>query len=263
MSNKNNIDTKSPDAFQVGMYKFFDWALKNKKLLMGLTLPVVLVFAGLWGWSQISATKAESRRYELAKIDDLFAKEEESISKDREEIQKKLAEFNDDKKNATKNKAKIEKLEKDLESLQADHSESLKKYLDFLNQNLNSAEGMRAGLVAANIELQNKKFDNAKAILEKVLSNVPSGAFYNVQVRLLYAGVLEEVGEKEKALAEVDKVLLNVMDSIKPKVLFTKGRILTELDRKEEAQAVFSELTLKYANSQEARKVAAIKLIQK
>ena len=77
MSKKSSLDTKSPDAFQVTMYKLLDWAIKSKKILIGITLPIVFMVAGFWGWQVVSSSKAEARRYDLAGIDDMFAKEKE------------------------------------------------------------------------------------------------------------------------------------------------------------------------------------------
>ena len=54
MSKKNSVDTKSPDAFQVGMYKFLEWASKSKGIIIGITLPIVLLVFGFWGWQQFS-----------------------------------------------------------------------------------------------------------------------------------------------------------------------------------------------------------------
>ena len=82
-----------------------------------------------------------------------------------------------------------------------------------------------------------------------------------MEVRLLYANLLEESGAKDEALAQINKVLAVSMDSVKPKVLFHKGRILWQQGKKEEADTVFTELSQKYATSQEARKISALKLI--
>ena len=71
----------------------------------------------------------------------------------------------------------------------------------------------------------------------------------------------KQLGNKEQAIKELDVVLVNVMESLKPKVLFSKGRILFQLGKKNEADTIFTELTQKFANSQEAKKVAALKMI--
>ena len=168
MSKKNSVDTKSPDAFQVGMYKFLEWASKSKGIIIGITLPIVLLVFGFWGWQQYSNLQAESRRYELAKIDDVYATESESIADSRDEIQKQISDLSKTEKDSKTNKAKIEKLEKQINELKADHSKSLVAYKEFFSANPSSVEGLRAGVAAANIEVADKNYDSARDILEGI-----------------------------------------------------------------------------------------------
>ena len=126
---------------------------------------------------------------------------------------------------------------------------------------MTTSEGLRAGVSAANIEISNQNIESATKLIESVLNSSPRGPFYNVQIRLLYSNLLEELGRKEEAIKELDMVLVNAMDSLKPKVLFAKGRILFQLGKAKEADTIFDELRKNYANSQEAKKVAALKVV--
>lgn len=261
MSKKTTVDTKSPDAFQVTMYKILDWGLKNKKLLTLLILPVFLIFVGLFSWTYIADIKAESKRLELATIDDLHSVEKKTYDDKKDELQEEITQLTSDPKNKTKNQAKKEKLQKQLESLKPNHKDSLDKYLRFFEQNPSSVAGMRAGVSAANIQINSGLLEDAMATLSKVLSSSPRGEFFNVQVRLMFASVLEELGNIEKSITELDKAFVTAMDSVKPQILFNKGRILLQAGKKESADSVFLELTQKFSTSQEAKKVAAIKII--
>ena len=115
--------------------------------------------------SNSQTLQAESRRYELAKIDDVYATESESIADSRDEIQKQISDLSKTEKDSKTNKAKIEKLEKQINELKADHSKSLVAYKEFFSANPSSVEGLRAGVAAANIEVADKNYDSARDIL--------------------------------------------------------------------------------------------------
>lgn len=263
MSNKKSADVKSPDAFQTQMYRGFDWALKNKNVIFAAIIPLFIVVVGFWGWQQIGKMNAEDRRNELATIDDIYAAEIEKVEKSNNILNEMIADLSKDEKLLEKNEESIKALEEQVKLSEPNHDASFVSYKDFFKKNSATVEGYRAAVSAANIAIKNKKFEEANELLGAVFSGSPSGAFFNVQVRLVYSNLLEEVGKKEEALAQLDEVYEAAMDSVKPQVLFAKGRILTQLGQHENADTVFTELSQKYASSQEAKKVAAVKFLKK
>lgn len=257
MKKKNPVDTKSPDTFQITMYKLFDWILKSKVLLMSIFVPVILALTGLFVWDRMSELGAQERKQSLAEIDLVFNSEKKVADEKIKELKVKLDEVESDKAK----KSEKDKIQKEIDAVEADHSQSLAKYLSFMRDNLGTTEGKLAGVLAANIELGYNRTKKAKMIFDELFSADPTGPFYDVQVRFLYSNLLEEVGEFDEAIKQIDKALVGATDSLKPKILFSKGRILLGLGKKVEADGVFEKLVLSFSDSPEAKKIPAIRMI--
>lgn len=300
--NKQKLpDLKSPDAFQTQAYKFFDWFLKNKGLVIALVAPVIGLLVVFGGWKYYSSAQLEKARSELAVIDDQFAKEADAVEDEKDRLRETLTDLlakkasasskdvekddgnntgNSDQTNevGVKNAGEetlaestlsVEQLDKEIESLETkidnlkpDHSESYKLYKDFFENNMSSIAGIRAGVSAANIALDRKDLEDARSILDRVFKSDVQGEFFNVQIRTMYAFVLEELDQKELAIEQLRIASESALDSLLPNLLFQRGRILLDLGKEEEATKVFAELTEKYSTSAEARKVAALKIIR-
>lgn len=95
-----------------------------------------------------------------------------------------------------------------------------------------------------------KKYDSAIKVLdafESSLKEKPKESAYEVSEMLLFKNlIIEESGEYEKALEHLNSVEQNVVD--KRGLMETKGRLLMNLNRFEEAEKVYRELFDKNSN---------------
>jgi predicted negative regulator of RcsB-dependent stress response len=145
--------------------------------------------------------------------------------------------------------------------VRADHSESLGKYVEFGKKYDDVPEGWLAGMMAAQILAEDGKTADARQVLEGILAKSGDQPFYQTQGRLFLVGLLEEAGEWDKALLELDaldKALDKANESeLKATALLARGRIQMFKDAKEDAKKTFALLLEKHGGSPEAQKARA------
>jgi hypothetical protein len=285
-------ELKQPDKFQIELMHVADWiAMHRKQLLMYAVLPIAsIVIVGLT-FQKIQEHRTDVRLQELSKIDVIFDKENETAEKKKSEIQEKIAKILDKQQPAGETakkadnsanpaasaanpaeaaKAPVEpldpkvaeaekkKLETEMKSIKADHGESLVGYQKFFDANPSNPEGWRAGMRAVNIQVEGRKYQEAAIIAERLLKQALALDFYQVQVRLLYVSILEELDRFDDALKEIEILAKLGDDSIQPKILLTKGRIEILKNSKAEAHTTFEGLIAKHGSSAEAQKAKSI-----
>ncbi len=285
---KHQKQLKRPDAFQVKALDFLAQAEKNKATLIKIVVPIVVILFSIVGYQYYVDYAAESRRQDLASIDAIFEAENEKIQEQRKKIQEEIASIDkkiseqekaltpkvDDKNKAKEVDKKIEetaelkKLREDKKvladqqkDLMADHSGSSAKYQEYFQGHKTSAEGLQAGLKSANILIEQKKFEDAANTLKTVLEGAPKNNFYQGQVRVLYASLLEQMGKFDEALEQLNLSLEVVGDGLKPRVLLSKGRVLLLKKDSEGAYKALDTLISKHGSSQEAHKAKTMKAL--
>ena len=85
--------------------------------------------------------------------------------------------------------------------------------------------------------LEKDKLPEARPILENVLAKSTSSPFYQTQARLALISVLEEQGEYDTALTQLDQLDKVIDKDLKPKVLLAKGRLQLLKNAKADAKA--------------------------
>ena len=238
---------------------------------MFVALFIMLFFFSLLGaaggWHYYAQWQGDTRKAELLIIDQVFAKEEETFAQvekeQRDEIaklEKELASSKDEKANTALRKSLAEKNEQ-IDTLTADHKASHSQYLEFFQKYTSKPEGWRAGLFAARIFLDEKKLTEAADILAKILSHSLGVDFYQVQVRMMYMGVLEDLKRYEEALQEAETLLRIATDEFIPRALLVKGRLQFFSGLKEEAAQTFDLIISSHGATPEARQAQAVKAL--
>jgi predicted negative regulator of RcsB-dependent stress response len=271
---------KGPDAFQVRIMNALDWLVKNTRLVLMVLAPLALVAVGIFGWQYVSKLQKNSRLEDLGKVQVVFDEELKkandarmAISKQVEDLDKKIAAAapkadpaKPDEAAAAvpedpKLKAEKEALEKKIEAIKPDHSASVVKFKEFYDSHAKTPEGWMAGMTAARLYADQEKLAEARPILESILEHSKDNPFYQTQARLSLIGILEELSEYDRALAEIEALDKLVDKEMKPRVLLAKGRILMLKNDKEQAKATFSALIDAHGTSPEAQKARSIQAL--
>lgn len=274
INKKRKKELKKLDLFQQKSLAVLNWGVDNKfKIAMYLS-PALFILAGIFTWNYLQDQQAQSRRDELAAIDKIFNDEELNFSKKQNKV-KSLIKDAKLKENESKSKSdkpednkslsqakSIEALENQLKSIKVDHSKSRSMYKDFYEKNLNNREGWRAGLSQVDIFIKEKDYKPASQILESILDKSDNLAFYSIQVRSMYIALLEQQQEYDSALKQIDALLaMENQESVYPKALFMKSRILHTKGDSKSALDILSKIETEHNSSPEAQKAKALKAL--
>ncbi len=275
--NKQQIkELKRPDALQMQLSAILGWILENARYAVYALVPVIVGMGGFYGFRYFKDQKKNARLEELGKVQIVYEGEQRKASDVRQGINAKIealeakatpkgeaAAAGDPSPKAKDPKVSLEQeaLRKELALVRADHSESLGKYIEFGKKYADVPEGWLAGMMAAQIFAEEGKASDARQVLEGILVQSGDQPFYQTQGRLFLVSLLEEAGEWDKALAELDtldKALDKWNESeLKATSLFARGRIQFLKDAKEDAKKTFALLLEKYSGAPEAQKARA------
>ena len=257
---------KRPDSFQDHILKGITFATKNKKQIMMMISPILVVALigyGVYGWMN---HKAAARRTELAKILALQTEEQNNVGKKREEIQKEIDALRTTKPAADGKKvelsaeslAKVTVLEKQMTDLKADNSKSTAEFRKFYDNNKDSPEGWMAGLAWSSKQLQDNKSAEARPLVEAIAKASTANKFYQLSSRFMLIGILEDAGEYDAAIKECETLAGITTDDAKPAVLLAKGRLQYFKKSLPEARTSLNEVIEKHASAPEATKARGI-----
>jgi predicted negative regulator of RcsB-dependent stress response len=263
MDKKTEKLLKKPDAFQTFIFHAANWIKVQERTLILAILPIsALILAG-GGWQYYRYYQRDQLKHQLAEIEKIFSKEEKEAGKLRNKIREDVQKLESEKDAAKKaaNKALIDAKNKEMENINADHKDSLAKYIAFFHAHEKDAEGWRAGLTAVSILTKAKNFEESSAILNKILQHSMGIEFYQVQVRLMYIGIMEDLKKYDEGLAEIEKLLPLASDEILPRVLLTKARFQMEAGKREEGVKTLDGIISSHSSSPEARQAIAIKAL--
>ena len=245
------------DTFQLYALRIGRWSKTNSKQIAIVVLPIVVLVIGiLLGRSYLKAQK-DNRLTEIATIDSVYELEEKELATRRQELQQEI----DQLSKKTPDDDKIGDLRTKIDTLKADHREVFEQYRDFFHDNRQTAEGWAAAIRAVGIALTDKKYQEAQQLLAELLPQVTENDFYRDQARLLYIGVLEQLGETDKALTEIDNGYQQLPDRFKAQLLLVKGRLQLAQQRKSEAIATYDQIIKDFADSRAALRAKSIKLV--
>jgi len=260
---KTEKQLKRPDAFQTFFFHAFNLFKKEQKKVVLALVPVVLVIVGGLAWQYFRYSQQEKRRVQLSEIERTYSKEEKAPNKKKSDISAEIRKIEKAAKDAGKeaDKALIDSKQKEMDKIVADHKESLAQYTAFFHSNEKSPEGWKAGMAAVEILSKDKKFEEASAILNTILTNSLGVDFYQVQVRLYAIAILEDQKKYDEGLKEVEKLIPLASSEILPRVLLTKARFQMESGKKDEGLKTLDVIIASHSASPEARQAIAIKAL--
>ena len=157
--------------------------------------------------------------------------------------------------------AEQEKLQKQMDAMKPDHMVSTQKFLAFHQSHKTEAVGRSAALHVGKQYLEDHKLAEASTLLEEVVQHASTETFDQLYVRMLYVSVLEEQGQWDKALEQVNLAIPLASESFLPEALLVKSRLLFAASKKKEALEALDTLISKHENAPEAQKARALKSI--
>ena len=263
------------DHFQAFMVRVLEWLIKNLRYILYGLAPIVGVLVVGLIWQYFAGRQSDQRMDILGKIEVGFNSERQVIDKQKEAFKKQADQLEEAAKKAAgikagdaaavkfeldaDTKAKKLALEKLATDLKPDHSKSLAAFIDFSKTYPKTVEGWNSALRAAAILSESQKIDEAIPLVQQIADAATKDMFYLTQSRLFLAGLFEEKGDYDKALAEIGAVESTASEDLKPSLLLSKGRLQLLKNAKEEARATFGIIIDKYASSNEAQKARSPK----
>ncbi len=268
MSKQKKPDLSKIDAFQRSFLRLSHWVKHNARQIAIVIVPLaVVIIAVVIGQLYLSRQK-DTRLATLAVINRVYDDEQRAAAERRSALQEKITALkpNPKDKPATPAEepvpaAQLAELEAQLKSIQADHSRSAEQYREFFAAHQTSPEGWAAAMSAIGIAITRKQYDTAQQLLTTLLKHSTRNDFYQVQARLLHVKLLEERGDIEQALAEIEQIYRLAPKDFKPETLLIKARLLLAQQQSSAARAVCEEIIKDFADSRAALKARAIKVL--
>ena len=255
---------KRPDQFQATGIMAVNWLTGHLRLVAMLAAPVVIVVIGFFIFQTVETQRKTTRLEDLGKVSAIYDDEARVASEQRQVFTKKIQDI--DAKLAPKGEgqaplpaspaqaAEKAALEKQAQAIKADHTGSAQRFLEFYKTHDGDPEGWVAGMTAARVLIDQNKAAEAQPILEGILTKSKDNRFYQAQTRLTLIGLLEQTGDYDKALGQVDALDKAVGAELKPLVLLTKGRLQLLKNDKATAKTTLNQLIDSYGTSTEAQK---------
>lgn len=229
-----------------------------KNIWLSLLVPTIIVGIGFWVWQMREATVAENRRTALADIDEKASRVMESHGKELEKLQNEITALKGVMDSASI--AEREKLEAKVKDFKPDTQDIIQEYQNFFAANRQSSEGRAAAIKATMLNLENNQYQKGLEILTTIFTEDDRGQlgeFYEIQVRMLYAGLLEEKKEYDRSLQEIQHILQNDIpesySDLKPKLYYAQVRLGILLDSSEIATSATDQLLAEFPHSNETR----------
>ena len=187
-------------TFEERLQEWLKGVWEARIIWLGIGIPLLLVLVGLWGWEQWSSYSKDQRLAELGEVDDLYREKVLGYSEKKSELEERIADLKAD----TQQDALKSQLQRQLDELaEPDLSAVIEGYEELLHQYPHYAEGWAAGVKAARLKIIDQKLEEAADILARILEAKPHLMFYTHQVRWMYIGLLEDLGQYEKAFREL------------------------------------------------------------
>lgn len=253
---------KGPDAFQKKAAESFGYFARNRGAVIGLGVGLVGLGLAIGGFQYVRSQKKDEIIMALSKVEEKANQERKVIADQRSEFEKKIKEKNEKITELTKSgdqdaeiaklQAEIEELEKSVDALKPDESGSQKAYYAFYQEFPQSPEGLMAGVKHATYLVEQGKPKEAEVLLKDILKDVDELAILKNQVHIALISLLEDREAYQEAQSLNEALLKGSPDSLKPRLLLTKGRLFKEAGELDQAKEVFQGLLKDHAKTPEA-----------
>lgn len=278
-------ELKGPDAFQVKVAEIIDLMAKNKKAVAVVIGLAALVAVIGFGQQLFMQHRQNVRREAFAAIEAVYNEEMEKASKERETISKTMEDLKSKKGASTvsankdpkaKNDKKppvdeksladdpeIKALQEKMDKIEPDHSKSAAEFQTYFEKNSSYPEGWVAGMRYTAWLIRNHKQADAKVILEKILkaSDYEKYAFYQIQGGFILVSVLEDLGDFDGALKELEKLEKKAPNALKPRVLLARGEAQILKKDNDNARSTLDALIKDHSETAEADRARSLKLL--
>lgn len=242
------------------LHAMLQFGRDNKTLLTILSLPVLLALLALASWRGFDYFTTKERMTALSLIDDHKAHADKNHTKTIEFLQAQLDKLNT--KDPTTTPAK-NKLEAQIASAQPDYLQALQAYEAFFNEHPSSDEGQLAGIQAAQLHLAADSQAEALELLTSIFGDGETKhLLYEVFMRPQYAALLEEAGQYEQALSQINILLAKfntsaeltpVIQKLEPDLLYAQVRLATQLGDADAATQATSQLMQRHPTAEQTR----------
>ena len=125
-----------------------------------------------------------------------------------------------------------------------DFSASAQKFAEFSKAQPSDPLGWNAGIRAAGSLLEQKKYEEAKTLLEPIVEKSLKNLLIQVKVRRTLAGIYAELKDYDKALKHLEFAEKISDNPILGQTRLFKAQVLFLADKKTEAAAILRELSL-------------------
>lgn len=239
----------------------------NKALLMLLSLPVLLALLALASWRGFDYFTTKQRMSTLSLIDDHKARADKNHTKTLEFLKAELAKLN--AQDPTITPAKNE-LQAQIDAAEPDYQQALQAYEAFFGEHPSSDEGQLAGIQAAMLHLAADHQAEALKLFTAIFDNDDTKHLvYEVFLRPQYAALLEEAGQVDQALAQINILLAKfnttteltpVIQKMEPDLLYAQVRLATQLGEAATAAQATDRLVQRYPTAEQTRLALTVRI---
>ncbi len=243
MSYEQRKTIKGPDAFNQAVAGAVKTTTDNSATLIkaGIFLLVAVVCAILF--FSFKTSKNEAFQEKLAKIDQVYMKEqsayEEKIQVEQNKFREVLSGFAGKAGSPSGDLQKrLESMREKMSAIKPDYSKSATQYEKFFQENSGTKQGGIAALQVAAQHLEGGGVDPAKATLwlNHALKVFSTNPVMGPQIRQALMGLYEDEGKTDLALAMADKNIRSPARHVKDFASLTKARLLASTDAEKAKQ---------------------------
>lgn len=245
-------DVKSPDMIQQELRKGFQWTAKHSKTM----LLAVLAFMGLGGaisGKNYLDQKAENEiQSQYFKIEKNLLEKKAAFAAAEEKAKAATAPAKDSKKDSKKT-AKAEALAetpaaKSTGDMQTDYGTMPADFMQIIEKSPKSKAAKMAALNLSDLQIQYKKFDDAKATLSKI--NADSNDLLSALVLVQLGTLQADLKDCQQAVTTWGKVLLNSgAKSLHPATKLKQALCYESLNDLPKAEKLYAEIKLEDKDS--------------
>lgn len=262
MSNAGNKDlnVKGPDVVQMKAAEFLAGVAQNPKPYIGVGIALLLFVAGGYAIKLFIEHQQNKRRVALYQVETIYEDEAKALNDKREALEKKKDTLKaalpkpagEAKDAAPVETPEIKAIDAEIKALKPDHKASSEKFKAFYEQYKDKPEGWVAGLRYAGFIAEEKRWDEAIAILDPIVKASKTLSIVQLQSAFLLVSLLQDKGEFDKALATIEVIGKSAGPQMKPSYYLSKAQ--TEFLKKDfaAAKASLDKLMAEHENTPEA-----------
>lgn len=267
----------APDEFQKQAAGVYHWIFVHQQKLYVATAALVLVMAVGLTWNYFSTQRNLESLDKISLFDseleaerDRLDKQKQSISNEIEKMSKKVKASeqlkNEDKQKLsgaeiTDLKAKIASETSRLDSLKLNSQAIRDKYVKFFEGYPKTDAGKRAAVQALMLDIDQKNYGQAVLLAEQVLVAKKVTPFYDVQIRSIYVGLLEQVEKTQQALEQARYLREFAGESFLPRALLVSAGVEIRHGDFKKGIEDLQRIEVEFPDSPEAVKAVAYKNI--